>query len=269
MLVVVLVAICGFHDACHNRGQPNCSEAPHLTISMHHPATDFGKKVNVPALPCRLQQIDAEAAKTRAHYAAQQARVGSLEAWCTHEGTATGRHSRPTVAARSNNNSRISAMRSLVKNLREEGVCVHGLLADLVLLRRECDRKAVAAVIGPALWTAVVVQARRDGARVVAAARAAGITGKIRCDVLDEMKKTMPMATSAGPANGGSGLITLSECVATADPLHFPAAVKYLRGWYVSSKHETRTSFFASRHLVGAICLVGSTYHTASPNSNV
>lgn len=109
---------------------------------------------------------------------------------------------------------------------------MHGMLADLVLLRRERDGKAVTAVLGSALWTAVVVQTRRDGARVVAGARAAGITGQVRCDVLDEMRGGgMAMATGAGPGNLGSGLVALQECVATYDPLHFPAAVKYLRGW--------------------------------------
>ena len=145
--------------------------------------------------------------------------------------------------ARSNDKSRISALRSLVKSLRDEGVCVHGMLADLVLLRRECDGRAVTAVMGSALWTAVVVQTRRDGARVVAGARAAGITGQVRCDVLDEMKGgAMAMPPGSGPGNG-SGLVTLQECVATSDPLHFPAAVKYLRGWYVCSNDESSGIF--------------------------
>lgn len=244
-----------FHYACHDRAPSNCSNAPHFISSIHHPTADSDNRLNELLIPCHLQQIDAEATKTRANYAAQQATVGSLEARCTYDRTATERHSRPLVAARSNK-SPISAMRSLVKQLRVEGVCVHGMLADLVLLRREHDRKAVTAVIGSALWTAVVVQARGDGARVVAGARAAGITGKVRCDVLDEMEETIPMATGGSrQGNVGSGLVALQECVATANPLHFPAAVKYLRGWYVHSKHEPSV-YFSSRSLVGAVCRV-------------
>ena len=170
--------------------------------------------------------------KTREHYALQQERVSSLEARCAREGATAGRHSRPPGATCSKPKSHTSALRSLVNTLRDEGICVHGMLVDLVLLRREHDGKAVTAVMGSALWTAVVVQTRRDGARVVARARAAGITGQVRCDVLDEMKVgRMPTAAGAGPGNSGSGLVALQECVATSDPLHFPAAVKYLRGW--------------------------------------
>lgn len=170
--------------------------------------------------------------KTRERYASQQARVSTLEARCAREGVIAGRHSLLPNGARSKPKSHTSALRSLVNTLRNEGVCVHGMLADLVLLRREHDVKAVTAVMGSALWTAVVVQTRRDGARVVARARAAGITGQVRCDVLDEIKAGR-MATAAGtePGNLGSGLVALQECVATYDPLHFPAAVKYLRGW--------------------------------------
>lgn len=62
------------------------------------------------------------------------------------------------------------------------------MLADLVLLRRQRDEIAVTAVLGSALHSTVVVQTRNDGARVVAGARAAGIRGQVRCDVLDEMK---------------------------------------------------------------------------------
>lgn len=130
----------------------------------------------------------------------------------------------------------MGALRSLVESLREEGgVGAHGLLADLVLLRRQCDEAAVAAVLGSALRDTVVVQTRADGARVVAEVGTAGIPGRIRCDVLDEIKRGGGGSTvvSAGREGSGSGLIPLSECVTMSDPRHLPVAEKRLRGWYV------------------------------------
>lgn len=108
----------------------------------------------------------------------------------------------------------------------------HGLLADLVLLWRQRDETAVAAVLGSALGDTVVVQTRADGARVVAEVRKAGIPGRVRCDVLDETRGGDSMI-SAGRGGPGNGLGPLSECVTTKDPRHLPAAEKRLRGWYV------------------------------------
>ena len=124
-----------------------------------------------------------------------------------------------------------------METLREErSVDVHGLLVDLVLLRRQGDEAAVSAVLGAALGNTVVVQSRADGARFVAEVRAAGIPGRVRCDVLDEIKGK-PFTGGGGAAaagrrgGGGGGLSPLSECVTTSDPRHLPAAVKRLRGW--------------------------------------
>lgn len=125
-------------------------------------------------------------------------------------------------------------MRSLVEKLREGGVGAHGLLADVVLLRRPGDEVAVAAVLGSALRDTVVVQMRADGARVVAEVRKAGIPGRVRCDVLDEIggRGTTVSGGRVGP--GEARLSHLSECVTTSDPRHLPAAEKRLRGWYVA-----------------------------------
>ncbi len=205
----------------------------------------------------RLEQVSAESAKLRAHCASKQALIGGLETRRASQiqtqnqnpsdpkrphGTVSGWQSPPNnVPGRSPPSGRIGALRSLVEKLREgEGPAagVHGLLADLVLLRRRGDEAAVSAVLGPALGNTVVVRSRADGARFVAEARAAGIPGRVRCDVLDEIKiKGKPSEGGCGGGaagrrgGGGGGLSLLSECVATSDPRHLPAAEKRLRGW--------------------------------------
>lgn len=194
---------------------------------------------STPTARCSRTQADAESAKLRALCGSQQALVGRLEAARraqTRPRTAGGSQQLPPPP---NAAGRAGALRLLVGKLREDGgvVGAHGLLADLVLLRRQCDEAAVAAVLGSALRDTVVVQTRADGARVVAEVRAAGIPGRIRCDVLDEMRRG-GSAVSAGKGGGGgqgsvSGLAPLSECVTTSDPRHLPAAEKRLRGWYV------------------------------------
>lgn len=94
---------------------------------------------------------------------------------------------------------RIGSLRTLLTKLREKGVHVHGMLADLVVLRRRMDEKAVTAVLGSALRSTIVVQSRADGARCIAGIRDAGIRGQIRCDVLDEIEET------SMKASGGRG----------------------------------------------------------------
>lgn len=94
---------------------------------------------------------------------------------------------------------RIGSLRTLLTNLREKGVHVHGMLADLVVLRRRMDEKAVTAVLGSTLRSTIVVQSRADGARCIAGIRDAGIRGQIRCDVLDEIEET------SMKASGGRG----------------------------------------------------------------
>lgn len=117
-----------------------------------------------------------------------------------------------------------------MEKLREGGVGAHGMVADLILLRRQGDEAAVTAVLGSTLRNTIVVQTRKDGARVVAEVKAAGILGQVRCDVLDEIK-SKPSAR-AGSADGvGGGLSLLSGRVTTSDPKHFPAVEKHLRGW--------------------------------------
>lgn len=199
------------------------------------------------ALTWPSEQMDTESAKLRPYCTSQQALVGHLEARrasrdsadtdtrnppaksssssSNRQGGAAGRQSAP------NAHRRVGPLRSLVEKLRESGVVAHGMLADLLLLRRPCHEVAVDAVLGSALRNTVVVQTRKDGARVVAAVRAAGISGQIRCDVLDEMKNGNASASAARGRGGGQGLSPLTECVTTSDPRHFPAVEKHLRGW--------------------------------------
>eukprot|EP00903_Cladosiphon_okamuranus_P005634 g5600.t1 len=199
----------------------------------------------------RIVEADAESAKLRAYCASQQALAGSLEAarrTRTGPGTTTGWQHPATAAGRpppgspQQQGGRVTALRSLVEKLRAGGVGAHGLLADLVLLRRKRDETAVAAVLGSALRDTVVVQTRADGARVVAEVRKAGITRRVRCDVLDETNGVGSMI-SAGRGGDSSGLGPLSECVTTKDPLHLPAAKKRLRGWLLA---ETRQAAWAA-----------------------
>ena len=215
-------------------------------------------------------QADRESAKLRVHCASQQALVGSLDeatrnrARLLSPGTTTGLSQPPPPPTNSaappppggapqrRQGGRVSALRSLVEKLREGGVGAHGLLADLVLLRRRCDETAVMAVFGSALRDTVVVQTRADGARVVAEARKAGIIqGRIRCDVLDEVKGGGRATGSSGKRGGGegpgSGLSSLSECVATSDPRHLPAAEKRLRGWYACGRSLPPRAFRSCR----------------------
>lgn len=81
----------------------------------------------------------------------------------------------------------LGPVRPVLEKLRGEGVGVHGILADLVLLRHRRDEDAVNAALGSVLRKTIVVQTRMDGARVVAAIKAAGIRGSIRCDILGEL----------------------------------------------------------------------------------
>ena len=94
---------------------------------------------------------------------------------------------------------RIDSIRALINRLRDDGVCAHGMLADLLLLRRRRDEKAVTSVLGSALRNTIVVQTRADGARCVASVREAHIRGQVRCDVLNEIKVT------SNKAPGGTG----------------------------------------------------------------
>lgn len=83
---------------------------------------------------------------------------------------------------------RTDPLRSVLEKAKVKGVCVHGMLVDLVLLRRKEVEIAVLSVLGSVLRNTIVVQSRSDGARVVGIVKAAGIRGRIRCDILDEMK---------------------------------------------------------------------------------
>lgn len=201
-------------------------------------------------LGCRslFEQMGAESAKLRVHCTVQQALVGSLEARRSSQifngahppqnsnalpprGIARGWQSPSSAQGRSSfGQGRVGALRSLMEKLREDGVGVHGMVADLIFLRRQCDEAAVTAVLGSTLRNTVVVQAREDGARVVAEVRTAGILGQIRCDVLDEIKAKPSTGSGRGKGAGG-GLSPLSESVITSNPQHFPAAEKHLRGW--------------------------------------
>lgn len=113
-----------------------------------------------------------------------------------------GRHRPPTSCARSTGHGRVGALRVSLERLREAGVRVHGMLADLVLLRRQRDETAVIAALGSALRSTIVVQTRRDGGHVVAGVRAAGIYGQIRCDILDEMKGRLTAAVGRAAQHG-------------------------------------------------------------------
>ncbi|CAN0062836.1 unnamed protein product [Ectocarpus fasciculatus] len=204
--------------------------------------------------------MDTESAKLRAHCTSQQALIGHLEARRASRDSADADTRNPPANRSSsstkrqggapgrqsarNAHGRVGALRSLVEKLRKGGVGAHGMLADLLLLRRPCDEAAVAAVLGSALRNTVVVQTRKDGARVVAAVRAAGISGQARCDVLDEMKTGNASASAGRGRGGGQGLSPLSECVTTSDPRHFPAAEKHLRGWLLA---ETRRVAWGAR----------------------
>ncbi|CAM9221599.1 unnamed protein product [Ectocarpus sp. 8 AP-2014] len=205
-------------------------------------------------------EMDTESAKLRAHCTSQQALIGHLEARrasrdfadtdtrnpsakslsssTKRQGGAAGRQSGPDA------HGRVGALRSLVEKLRKGGVGAHGMLADLLLLRRPRDNAAVAAVLGSALRNTIVVQTRKDGARVVAAVRAAGINGQVRCDVLDEMRNGIASASAGRGRGGGQGLSPLSECVTTSDPRHFPAVEKHLRRWLLA---ETRQVAWGAR----------------------
>ncbi|CAM9130156.1 unnamed protein product, partial [Ectocarpus sp. 12 AP-2014] len=208
----------------------------------------------------RIVEMDTESAKLRAHCTSQQALIGHLEtrrasrdsadtdkrsppaksssSSTKRQGGAAGRQSAPDA------HGRVGALRSLVEKLRKGGVGAHGMLADLLLLRRPCDEAAVAAVLGSALRNTVVVQTRKDGARVVAAVRAAGINGQVRCDVLDEMRFGNASASAGRGRGGGQGLSPLSECVTTSDPRHFSVVEKYLRRWLLA---ETRQVAWGAR----------------------
>ncbi|CAM9383158.1 unnamed protein product [Ectocarpus sp. 12 AP-2014] len=205
-------------------------------------------------------EMDTESAKLRAHCTSQQALIGHLEtrrasrdsadtdkrsppaksssSSTKRQGGAAGRQSAPDA------HGRVGALWSLVEKLRKGGVGAHGMLADLLLLRRPCDEAAVAAVLGSALRNTVVVQTRKDGARVVAAVRAAGINGQVRCDVLDEMRFGNASASAGRGRGGGQGLSPLSECVTTSDPRHFSVVEKYLRRWLLA---ETRQVAWGAR----------------------
>ncbi|CAM9206635.1 unnamed protein product, partial [Hapterophycus canaliculatus] len=221
-------------------------------------------------------EFDAESAKLREYCASQQALASSLEARRTVQeasSKATKRLSRDSTSRAStrmnrrtssggpfsapNARGRATALRSLIEGLHDSGsvgdrIGVHGMLADLVLLRRQGDEAAVSAVLGPALRNTVVVQTRRDGARVVAEVREAGFPWQVRCDVLDEISAgTLVEAAAATAAAerrqkgaGSSRLRSLSMCVTTSDPQHFAAAEKHLRGWLVA---ETRQAAWSAK----------------------
>lgn len=157
-----------------------------------------------------------------AHCASQQALVSSLEAQrarvgsgyacprndsaaTTLQGTALGRQQSAASSNRLYGQGWISALQSLLEKLRKGGVSVHGMLADLVLLRRQRDEAAVTAVLGPALRNTIIVQTRSDGARVVAAVRSAGIRGSVRCNVLDEMREQEGKAACGGGEHDDHG----------------------------------------------------------------
>lgn len=114
------------------------------------------------------------------------------------QGAATGNNSRVS-SPHSGGEGRVGSLRTLLSKLRDKGIQVHGMLADLVVLRRRKDEKAVIAVLGSALRNTIVVQTRADGARCIAGIRDAGIRGQIRCDVLDEIGMT------STKASGGRG----------------------------------------------------------------
>lgn len=204
--------------------------------------------------------MDAKSVKLRDYCTSQQALVSNLEARRTaQEASANAAKRLPKDSAsspskmmrRTTSSGRqfpapsaqggVPALRSLIERLRDggcegDGVGVHGMLADLVLLRRQDDEAAVSAVLGSSLRNTVVVQTRKDGARVVAEVRAAGFSGRVRCDVLDEISRGLSTTTADAAGNGqqragSSRLRPLSECVTTSDPLHLAAAEKHLRGW--------------------------------------
>lgn len=210
------------------------------------------------------EQMDADSAKLREFCASQRALASSLEARraaAAEEASAepTRRLSKNSASSASTMTSdsgrqalnalgRATALRSLIERLRDSdsdragaGVGVHGMLADLVLLRRQGDEAAVSAVLGSSLRNTVVVQTRKDGARVVAEVRAAGILGRVRCDVLDEISGGTLTAAGVAAAAAAAGrgqqragstrLRPLSECVTTSNPQDFAAAEKHLRGW--------------------------------------
>ncbi|CAM9141448.1 unnamed protein product [Scytosiphon promiscuus] len=222
----------------------------------------------------KVDEIDAESAKLREHCTTQQALASSLEARRTaQEATANtakrmSRGSVPSACVTEGRTcssrgqlpvpspgGRATALRSLIERLRDgDGVGgqvgVHGMLADLVLLRRQGDEAAVSAVLGSSLRNTVVVQTRRDGARLVAEVRAAGIPGQVRCDVLDEISggAVMTAVAAAGTKQQGAGssrLRPLSACVTTSDPRHFPAVEKHLQGWLLA---ETRQAAWSVNH---------------------
>lgn len=93
----------------------------------------------------------------------------------------------------------------MLGKLREEakGVKVHGMLADLLLLWRQRDDIAASAALGGVLRNTIVVETRKDGARVVAAVKAAGIRGRVRCDVLAEMEMSGKTSTNRVISGGG------------------------------------------------------------------
>lgn len=110
------------------------------------------------------------------------------------------------MPSRGSDGTAADPLRSILEQLRARGASVHGMLADLVLVRRQRDETAVSAVLGPKLRNTVVVQRRSDGARVVNAVKAAGIKGQVRCDILEEMRD--PAVDS-----GGSGEIACMHVV--------------------------------------------------------
>lgn len=148
------------------------------------------------------KKIGRESAEVQANCASQEALANSLSdrlnEGFTHARVFEGPHGEAQpgasgltrgVSRHSDRKSqdRVNLLRALVTEFRE---CrgLHGMLADIVVLREERDSTAVVAVLGSALHDTIVVQSREDGSRLVARARAEGIRGRIRCDVLDEMK---------------------------------------------------------------------------------
>lgn len=138
-------------------------------------------------------KVEASRAEARKHCLAQQAQLTV----CTQRyAQAVGQIPKPSAGGESPQGAsrgaersplRQDALRSLLDTLRSAGHGIHGMLADLLLIRSRRQEAAVVAVVGPLLHNTVVVQTRQDGARVLACARSAGIRGIVRCDVVNEL----------------------------------------------------------------------------------
>lgn len=128
-----------------------------------------------------------------------------------------GQQRPPSSSARSTGHGRMGGLRILLERFREAGVRAHGMLADLVLLRRQRDETAVVAALGSALRSTIVVQTRRDGGRVVAGVRAAGICGQVRCDILDEMKGQLTPVVGGGARQHGKIFEHTPTCITTKE----------------------------------------------------